>query len=84
MRFPQEIFFGGLAIVATCVALDPLALRPWLLPGLPLSEDDYGRTIVDFRSKRAYILEIWHYRLVNHLNRRKVMDVFVKSLSVFR
>ena len=29
--------FGGLAIVVTCVTLDPLALRPRLSPGLPLS-----------------------------------------------
>ena len=27
--------FGGLAIVAACAALDPLALRPRLSPGLP-------------------------------------------------
>ena len=30
--------FGGLAILVTCVTLDPLALRPRLSPGLPLSD----------------------------------------------
>ena len=30
--------FGGLAILVTSVTLDPLALRPRLSPGLPLSE----------------------------------------------
>ena len=31
------IAFSGLAIVVTCVTVDPLALRPRLSPGLPLS-----------------------------------------------
>jgi len=31
------IYFGGLAIITTCVVLDPLALRPRLSPSLPLS-----------------------------------------------
>jgi len=33
------IIFGGLAIMVTCVTLDPLALRPRVSPGLPLSCD---------------------------------------------
>ena len=32
-----RVVFGGLAIVAACAAVDPLALRPRLSPGLPLS-----------------------------------------------
>ena len=35
---PVDVF-GGLAIVVTLVTLDPLALRPRLSPGLPLSND---------------------------------------------
>ena len=31
------VHFGGLAIMVTSVTLDPLALRPRLSPGLPLS-----------------------------------------------
>jgi len=30
-------FFGGLAVLVTCVTVDPLALRPRFSPGLPLS-----------------------------------------------
>ena len=35
----EHFVFGGLAIMVTCVTLDPLALRPRLSPGLPLSND---------------------------------------------
>jgi hypothetical protein len=34
-----HIVFGGLAIMVTEVTLDPLALRPRLSPGLPLSNE---------------------------------------------
>ena len=37
------IIFGGWAILVTCVTLDPLALRPRLLPGLPLSNNRVER-----------------------------------------
>gem|GEM_PF-4270232 len=33
----NKMNFGGLAIMVTCVTLDPLALRPRLSPGLPFS-----------------------------------------------
>jgi len=40
---PQKInnylmIFGGLAILVTCVTVDPLALRPRFSPGLLLSD----------------------------------------------
>ncbi len=38
------LVFGGLAIMVTCVTLDPLALRPRLSPGLPLSVQQGKRT----------------------------------------
>jgi hypothetical protein len=31
----RDAHFGSLAIIATFVALDPFALRPWLSPSLP-------------------------------------------------
>jgi hypothetical protein len=35
----DHFVFGGLAIMVTCVTVDPLALRPRLSPSLPLSND---------------------------------------------
>jgi len=35
----SALVFGNLAIMAALAALDPLALRPQLSPGLPLSNE---------------------------------------------
>ena len=43
-----HVVFGGLAIVVTLVTVDPMALRPRLSPGLPLSNS---------RAKTDYLLE---------------------------
>ena len=43
-----HVVFGGLAIVVTFVTVDPLALRPRLSPGLPLSNS---------RAETVYLLE---------------------------
>jgi len=40
------LIFGGLAILVTFVTVDPLALRPQLSPGLPLS-DIYFQLIIN-------------------------------------
>ena len=42
----DHFVFGGLAIMVTCVTVDPLALRPRLSPGLPLSND---KVVTDWR-----------------------------------
>jgi hypothetical protein len=49
----EHLVFGGLAIMVTCVTVDPLALRPRLSPGLPLSND---KVVTDWRrpTKRAW------------------------------
>jgi len=39
--FYFHVVFGGLAIMVTFVTVDPLALRPRLSPGLPLSNDKW-------------------------------------------
>jgi hypothetical protein len=44
------IYFGGLAIITTCVAVDPLALRPRLSPSLPLSTTYYNIIVKGFLS----------------------------------
>jgi hypothetical protein len=56
--------FGGLAILATCVAVDPLALRPRLSPGLPFSVVDYAVIIGPFCPAALNVYEIWPYSLI--------------------
>jgi hypothetical protein len=50
----DHFVFGGLAIMVTCVTVDPLALRPRLSPGLPLSNDKVMKNDLLTNKKRAW------------------------------
>jgi hypothetical protein len=52
--FKVHVVFGSLAIMITCVTVDPLALRPRFSPGLPLSNDKVSK---DFYWKKTASLE---------------------------
>ena len=50
----EHLVFGGLAIMVTCVTLDPLALRRRFSPGLPLSNDKVMTDNLLTNMKRAW------------------------------
>ena len=77
------MIFGGLAIMVTCVTVDPLALRPRLSPGLPFSDVFFNLIVYWFSLNTPYTFVIYAVEIARRrvIKRLIIGNQFIENRS---